>query len=192
MALVAERYTYDPSRDEWKQGKKAVEEENVLIFLIQFARTRKIQFAGDFGQAALSEVKQFPEISATGFTKECTVRDRNCRTAGKHLFAAWCRRVGIEIVGTLESFMVRNSLLVKRFYDSISGFCGQFRARARVAGQLFSSVVCGIRLKDETDENILDILADFEDVRPSFDGQKEQTVPRFRNRTKRKIRRWVT
>ena len=45
--LKEAKYSFDHARDAWFCGKKPVNEEGVLIFLIRYAKSQNIQNAGD-------------------------------------------------------------------------------------------------------------------------------------------------
>jgi len=143
------KYSFDSARNAWFCGKKPVGEEEVLVYLIRYARARNITDAGAWAESALAEAKSAPELTARAFVKERMVRNRNRRIAGKHLFAKWARAVGIEITGKLEDFMARNSLLVNRFYNEIAAGYECCKKQARIAGRVMRSVFIGWELRDE-------------------------------------------
>ena len=96
--------------------------------------------------------KSSPELTTSAFMKAHTVRNRNHRTAGKYLFAEWCKEAGITIEGSIEEFARRNSLLVCRFYNELSEAGYHIRKQARVIGQVLRSVFLGIEIIDESQE----------------------------------------
>jgi len=121
----------------------------VLVHLIRYAKSQGVTDAGEWAGAALAEAKTTPELTTAGFVKAHMVRNRNRRIAGKYLFQNWARAVGIEIVGRLEDFMARNSLLVARFYNEIAAGYECCKKQARIAGRVMRSVFFGWELRDE-------------------------------------------
>jgi len=142
-------YSFDPVRNAWNCGKNPVDEEEVLVHLIRYAKSKGVTDAGEWAGAALNEAKTTPELTTAGFVKAHMVRNRNRRIAGKHLFQNWARAVGIEITGKLEDFMARNSLLVNRFYNEIAAGYECCKKQARIAGRVMRSVFIGWELRDE-------------------------------------------
>lgn len=151
-ALLNEKYSFDSARNVWKCGKKPIDDEEVLIHLIQYAKSQNIANAGEWAEKEFIRAKSAPEITTSAFVKERMVRNRNRRIAGKYLFAEWCSSVGIEIIGKLEDFMKRNSLLVSRFYNQIAAGYECCKKQARVAGRVMRSVFIGWELRDEDAE----------------------------------------
>ena len=147
--LKEAKYSFDHVRNAWFCGKKPVNEEDVLIFLIRFAKSQNIQNAGEYAAAALEKARAAPELTTRAFMKTRMVRNRNRRIAGKYLFQNWARAVGIEITGKLEDFMARNSLLVNRFYNEIAAGYECCKKQARIAGRVMRSVFIGWELRDE-------------------------------------------
>ena len=147
--LKAANYSFDHVQNAWFCGKKPVDEEEVLIHLIRFAKSQNIQNAGEYAAAALEKARAAPELTTRAFMKTRMVRNRNRRTAGKYLFLNWTRAVGIEITGRLEDFMARNSLLVNRFYNEIAAGYECCKKQARIAGRVMRSVFIGWELRDE-------------------------------------------
>jgi len=150
-ALQNAKYSFDSARNAWFCGKKPIEEEEILIKLIKSAKSQNIRNAGEYAERELNRIKQSPETTARVFAKKNIVRNRNNRMVGKYLFARWCGSVGIEIVGKLEEFMVRNSLLVARFYNELSAIFGSYKKQARVLGKVSNSVFFGIDIRVFTD-----------------------------------------
>jgi len=148
-ALQTAKYSFDASRNAWFCGKKPVNEEEVLVHLIRYAKSQNITDAGEWAGAAISEAKTTPELTTAGFVKAHMIRNRNRRIAGKYLFQNWARAVGIEITGRLEDFMARNSLLVNRFYNEIAAGYECCKKQARIAGRVMRSVFIGWELRDE-------------------------------------------
>ena len=152
-ALIAENYSFDVISQTWKCGKIPVEEWNIQEFIILWAREHTtIRDKGVFAVEMVNAAKIQPEITYQSFTKKCTARNRCSRLIGKHLFAAWCKATGILIEGSLESFMIRNSLLVKRFYDLLANGMNCIKKRARIFGGLASNVFIGWALREDEEE----------------------------------------
>ena len=151
-ALKEAKYSFDHVKNVWYCGKKPATEEDVLIFLIQFAKARNIPNAGEYASTALTEAKTDPEITTRAFMRARMVRNRNRRIAGKYLFQNWTRAVGIEITGKLEDFMARNSLLVNRFYNEIAAGYECCKKQARIAGRVMRSVFIGWELRNEDED----------------------------------------
>ena len=152
-ALIAENYSFDVISQTWKCGKIPVEEWNIQEFIILWAREHTtIRDKGVFAVEMVTAAKIQPEITYQSFTKKCTARNRCSRLIGKHLFAAWCKATGILIEGSLESFMIRNSLLVKRFYDLLANGMNCIKKRARIFGGLASNVFIGWALREDEEE----------------------------------------
>ena len=152
-ALIAENYSFDITSQTWKCGKIPVEEWNIQEFVILWAREHTtIRDKGVFAVEMVNAAKIQPEITYQSFTKKCTARNRCSRLIGKHLFAAWCKATSIHIEGSLESFMIRNSLLVKRFYDLLANGMNCIKKRARVFGGLASNVFVGWALREDSEE----------------------------------------
>ena len=152
--LTNANYSFDASKNAWKCGKKPVDEEEVLIHLIRYAKSQNIPNAGEWAESVLSEAKTMPEITTGAFMKARMVRNRNRRIAGKYLFQNWASAVGIEITGKLEDFMRRNSLLVNRFYNMIAAGYECCKKQARIAGRVMRSVFIGWELRDEDAEMV--------------------------------------
>ena len=152
--LVSEKYSYNPVTQVWKRGKEVVDEGyDVLACIIRWARDHTtVRDKGAFGYTVLESAKISPELTVSSFSKQRTVRNRNKRIAGKHLFRAWCAAVDVAIVGSLEDFMRRNSLLVKRFYDCLANGMNCVKKRARILGALAASVFFGWDIIDEEEE----------------------------------------
>ena len=156
-ALREARYSFDSIRSTWFKGKKPIQEEEVLIHLIKYAKSENIKDAGDWAEMELESAKSDPEITTTAFVKSRMVRNRNRRIAGKYLFQNWARAVGIEIpdgTGELEMYMRRHSLIVRRFYDEVAAGYECCKKRARIAGQVLRSVFIGWELRDEDVERV--------------------------------------
>ena len=147
--LKEAKYSFDFVNSTWFCGRKPVSEEDVLIHLIQYAKSQNIHNAGEWAEAALESAKSDPEITTSAFMKARMIRNRNRRIAGKFLFQNWARAVGIEITGKLEDFMARNSLLVNRFYNEIAAGYECCKKQARIAGRVMRSVFIGWELQDE-------------------------------------------
>jgi len=157
-------YSFDPARDTWFCGKKTVDEEDVQIYLIRYAKSENIENAGEYAEYGVRKAKNTPEITTSAFMKTRMVRNRNRRIAGKYLFEKWCIMVKIEIIGGLEDFMRRNSLLVNRFYNEIAAGYECCKRQARIAGRVMRSVFIGWELRDEE--------ADEEDAKAKRQPQK--------------------
>ena len=149
QALQNAKYSFNPARNAWFCGKKPVNEEEVLIYLIRFAKSQNIQNAGEYAADALEKARAAPELTTRAFMRARMIRNRNRRIAGKYLFQNWARAVGIEITGKLEDFMARNSLLVNRFYNEIAAGYECCKKQARIAGRVMRSVFIGWELRDE-------------------------------------------
>lgn len=150
--LTTENYSYNIVSGEWKIDKTPVEECDVIEAVILWARKNThIHEKGVFAEAVVKKAKQMPEFTHASFVTRCTARDRGKRIAGKHLFAAWCKTVDIEIKGTLEDFIRKNSLLVSKFYNYLANGMISVKKRARIFGELASSVFIGLALKEEND-----------------------------------------
>ena len=150
--LKEAKYSFDSVRNAWFCGRKPVSEEDVLIHLIQYAKSQNIHNAGEWAESALESVKSDPEITTSAFMKARMIRNRNRRIAGKFLFQNWARAVGIEIpneTGELEMYMRRHSLVVRRFYDEIAAGYDCCKKRARIASKVLRSVFIGWELRDE-------------------------------------------
>ena len=150
-------YSFDIRRNTWFKGRKSVSEEDVLIYLIRYAKSQNIRNAGEWAENALESAKSDPEITTSVFMKARMVRNRNRRIAGKYLFLNWTRAVGIEIpdgIGELEMYMRRHSLIVRRFYDEIAAGYECCKKRARIAGEVLRSVFIGWELRDEDIEKV--------------------------------------
>lgn len=147
--LKEAKYSFNTARNAWFCGKKPVDEEEVLIYLIKYAKSQNIQNAGEYASSALEKAKAAPELTTGAFMKTRMVRNRNRRIAGKYLFQNWTRAVGIEITGKLEDFMARNSLLVNRFYNEIAAGYECCKKQARITGRVMRSVFIGWELRDE-------------------------------------------
>ena len=146
------KYSFDSSRNTWICGRKPIDEEDVLIYLIRYAKSQNIRNAGEWAESALESAKSDPEITTSAFMKARMVRNRNRRIAGKYLFLNWARAVGITIPdggGELEMYMRRHSLVVRRFYDEIAAGYNCCKKRARIAGKVLRSVFIGWELRDE-------------------------------------------
>ncbi len=129
---------------------------NVLIHLIQYAKSQNIHNAGEWAESALESAKSDPEITTSAFMKARMIRNRNRRIAGKFLFQNWARAVGIEIpegARELEMYMRRHSLVVRRFYDEVAAGYECCKKRARIAGEVLRSVFIGWELRDEEKVN---------------------------------------
>ena len=164
-ALIVENYSFDVISQTWKCGKIPVEEWNIQEFVILWAREHTtIRDKGVFAIEMVNAAKIQPEITYQSFTKKCTARNRCSRLIGKHLFAAWCKATGILIEGSLESFMIRNSLLVKRFYDLLANGMSCVKKRARVLGGLASNVFIGWALCEEEDEEEVIAISSLSEV----------------------------
>jgi len=148
------KYSFDSSRNAWFCGKKPIEEEEVLIHLIRYAKSQNIEWAGEWAKSELETAKMTPELTTARFVKAHMVRNRNRRIAGKYLFLRWAKEVGIEIVGKLDDFMRKNSLIVNRFYNEIAAGYECCRKQARAAGRVMRSVFIGWDLRDEDTEEI--------------------------------------
>jgi len=146
-------YSFDAFRKRWFCKKKPVEEGEVTLFLIHYAQSQRIPWAGVWADSVLRAAKEMPELTTRAFVKTRMVRNRNRRIAGKYLFQNWARAVGIEITGKLEEFMARNSLLVARFYNQIAAGYECCKKQARVLGRVMRSVFIGWKLRDEEDED---------------------------------------
>jgi len=147
-------YSFDSLRNAWFRGKKPVNEEDVLVWLIRYAKGQNVLNAGEWAAKALESAKQTPELTTGAFVKARMVRNRNRRTAGKYLFQNWAHAVGIEIVGSLEDFMRRHSLVVARFYNEIARGFACCKKQARIAGRVMRSVFFGWDLRDEEAEAV--------------------------------------
>lgn len=155
--LKEAKYSFDPARNAWYCGRKPVSEEDVLIYLIRYAKAEGIKDAGDWAETALESAKSDPEITTSTFMKSHMVRNRNRRIAGKFLFLNWARAVGITIPdgeGELEMYMARHSLIVRRFYDEIAAGYECCKKQARIAGKVLRSVFFGWELRDEDTEAV--------------------------------------
>ncbi len=151
-SLKAANYSFATNRNTWYKSRKSVSEEEVLIYLIQYAKSQSIHNAGEWAESALESAKSDPEITISAFMKARMIRNRNSRIAGKYLFLNWTRAVGIEIpdgTGKLEMYMRRHSLIVRRFYDEIAAGYNCCKKRARIAGQVLRSVFIGGELRNE-------------------------------------------
>ena len=91
QALQNAKYSFSTPRNAWYCGKKPADEEDVLIFLIRFAKSQNIPNAGEYATAALTKARAAPELTTSAFVKNCMVRNQNRRTAGKYLFQNWAR-----------------------------------------------------------------------------------------------------
>jgi len=149
--LRTANYSFDAGRNQWYAGKQPVNEEEILIKLIKSAKSQNIRNAGEYAERELNRIKQSPETTARVWSKKHLIRNRNNRIAGKYLFESWCGSVGIQITGKLEDFMVRNSLLVSRFYNEIAAVFGSYKKQARVLGKVSNSVFFGIDIRVFTD-----------------------------------------
>ena len=149
IAGSLQNYSFDPSRNAWFSGKKQITDEDVLVHLIQYAKSHNIPDAGAWAESTLTKAKTTPELTTSAFMKTRMVRNRNRRIAGKYLFQNWARAVGIDIIGKLEEFMARNSLLVNRFYNMIASGYECCKKQARIAGRVMRSVFIGWDLRDE-------------------------------------------
>lgn len=149
--LETAKYSFDASRNAWFCGKNPIDEEEVLICLIQCAKSQHIRDAGAWAESELSKMKKEPTITARTWAKKRIIRNRNNRIAGKYLFASWCHTVGIEIIGELKDFMIRNSLLVARFYNEMATVFGHYKKEARIMGEVCKSVFFGIDIRVSTD-----------------------------------------
>ena len=151
------KYSFDNRCNAWFCGRKPVDEEEVLIHLIHYAKSQNIRHAGDWAESALESAKSDPEITTGAFMKSRMIRNRNRRIAGKYLFLNWARAVGIEIpdgTGELEMYMRRHSLVVRRFYDEVAAGYNCCKKRARIAGKVLRSVFIGWELLDEDVERV--------------------------------------
>ena len=151
-ALREAKYSFDSVRNTWFCGRKQVPEEDVLIYLIRYAKSQNIRHAGEWAETALESAKSDPEITTGAFIKGRMIRNRNRRIAGKYLFLNWARAVGIEIPdgdGELEMYMRRHSLIVRRFYDEIAAGYDCCKKRARIVGKVLRSVFIGWELVEE-------------------------------------------
>ena len=150
--LKEAKYSFNAVRNAWFCGRKPVDEEDVLIHLIRYAKSQNISNAGEWAESALESAKSDPEITAVRFMKTRMIRNRNRRIAGKYLFRNWASLVGIEIpdgTGELEMYMRRHSLIVRRFYDEVAAGYECCKKRARIAGKVLRSVFIGWELRDE-------------------------------------------
>ena len=155
--LKEAKYSFDSVRNTWFCGRKIVPVEDVLIYLIRYAKSQNIRNAGEWAESALESAKSDPEITTGAFMKARMIRNRNRRIAGKFLFLNWARGVGIAIpegTGELEMYMRRHSLVVRRFYDEVAAGYNCCKKRARIAGQVLRSVFIGWELRDEDTEMV--------------------------------------
>lgn len=150
--LMDRGYSYKPFNHRWKCDKRSVDYETIYLDLLQWSRANN-QFRehGLFAEQVLSEISQDPDFTGSSYIKSCIVRERGNRVSGKRLFSTFCKDVGIEIIGTIEAFMVKNNHIVRKFYDFLANHLPNISISkcSRIFGKLCSSVFFGIALKTE-------------------------------------------
>ena len=148
--LLYRGYSYNLFNRCWKCDKRSVDYETIFLDLLQWSRANN-QFRehGLFAKQVLSEIPQDPDFTGSAYIKSRIVRQRGSRVSGKRLFSAFCKDAGIEIIGTIEAFMVRNNHIVKRFYDYLANHLPNVTITkcARIFSKLCSSVFSGIALR---------------------------------------------
>jgi hypothetical protein len=152
--LLAQGYTYHPTKKRWKCGKKKIDHETMLVGVIKWSRTNSpFKEHGLFAHAVLKDLTKDPDFTASSYIKSRIIQKRGNRISGKEVFFEYCKLTGIEIIGTVEEFAAKNSHKVKKIYDHLAG-CFPYISiskRARIFGKLFSSVFIGIALRGDTE-----------------------------------------
>lgn len=162
-------FSYDPIADQWYQGKKAVDREDVQIFLVKCGKSLGKREPGSWAMNILDSAFCEPELTMDAFRKARMVRNRNRRLSGKQVFAAWCDFIGLGVSEEdMDTYISRKSLRARRLYDSICGTgFGHFSPRARVMGRLLRSVFLGWELRDAATEKVeAEIMEHLESVGP--------------------------
>ena len=154
LYLISEHYSYNNIKKQWKIGKQTVDYETIYITVLQWSRTNnRFREHGLFTEEILAEVIKDPDFTCHSCIKSNIIRRRGSRISGKEIFLVFCKHTGIEIIGTIDEFIAKNSHIVKKFYDYLAKYFPyvSLLKRARIFGKLCSSVFVGLALRDDQD-----------------------------------------
>lgn len=77
--LVNKGFGFDPVARQWFDGKKAVDSESPLVFLIHVLKSYNVPNAGEKAELALLDAESSPELTFPSFKKRFLRRDYSAR-----------------------------------------------------------------------------------------------------------------
>ena len=147
--LVDRHFGFDAEKQQWYDGRRAVDSEAPLTFLIRAFKSCGVPDAGLKAQQALSDAESSPELTFASFKKLHLRRDYSARVKGIDVFLMWAKTVGIEVdMENLVHWCRKHPFILHRFYEAAARAGIRIKNCARVWGLkgVFRHVFVGFKL----------------------------------------------